>query len=111
MKKLLFLMVILLQTCTDQVTEENLIGTKIRVNSYKESCMGILPQKCYLIQEGKAIGGNGWQLFYDPIEGFDYTEGFVYDLDVTILEIENPPQDTSGLRYILNKVLSKTKVD
>lgn len=37
MKKLLFLIVILLQTCTDQVTEENLIGTKIRVNSYKES--------------------------------------------------------------------------
>jgi|TARA_A200000159_G_scaffold44850_1_gene41090 hypothetical protein len=71
MKKLLSLIVILLQTCTDQVTEENLIGSKIRINSYKESCMGIVPQKCYLIQEGKAIGGNGWQLFYDTIEGFD----------------------------------------
>ena len=64
--------------------------------------MGIVSQKCYLLQEGKAIGGNGWKLLYDHIEGFDYTEGFVYDLDVTILEIGNPPQDTSELKYILN---------
>lgn len=47
--------------------EENLIGTKIRVNYYTEFCTGVIIQQCYLIQECEAIGGNGWQLLYDPI--------------------------------------------
>lgn len=111
MKKLIIFIAILIQTCADKEMEENLIGTKIRVNYYTESCTGVIIQKCYLIQEGEAIGGNGWQLLYDPIEGFDYVEGYIYDLDVTVSEVEDPPMDTSGLKYVLNQVLSKTKVD
>jgi hypothetical protein len=64
-----------------------------------------------LIQEDEAIEGNGWQLLYDPIEGFEYFEGYIYDLDVTVSEVEDPPMDTSALKYVLNHVLSKTKVD
>ena len=37
MKKLIILIAILIQTCTDKEMEENLIGTKIRVNYYTES--------------------------------------------------------------------------
>ena len=67
MKKLIALIAILIQTCTDKEMEENLIGTKIRVNYYTESCTGVIIKKFYLIQEVKLLERNGWQLLYDPI--------------------------------------------
>ena len=42
MKKLIILIAILIQTGTDKEMEENLIGTKIRVNYYTESCTGVI---------------------------------------------------------------------
>jgi hypothetical protein len=32
-------------------------------------------------------------------------------LDVTLTEVPFPPADTSSLKYSLNKILSKTKVN
>ena len=55
MKKLIILIAILIQTCTDKEMEENLIGTKIRVNYYTESCTGVIIKKFYLIQEVKLL--------------------------------------------------------
>ena len=34
-----------------------------------------------------------YSLFYDQIEGFDYQEGFEYELVVQEEEVENPPAD------------------
>jgi hypothetical protein len=110
-KKILILLFISIQACSEDIPEENLEGTKIRVNYYTELCTGIILQQCYLIQEEGAIGGNDWQLFYDPIEGFDYVPGYIYDLDVTIKEVEGPPADASSLRYTLNRILSKTSIE
>ena len=109
-KKILILLFISLQACSEDTPEENFIGTKIRVNFYTESCTGIILQQCYLIQENDNIGGNNWQLFYELIEGFDYVPGYIYDLDVTIDEVNDPPADASSLKYTLNKIISKTNV-
>lgn len=109
-KKILILLFISIQACSEDSPEENFIETKIRVNFYTELCTGIILQQCYLIQENDNIGGDNWQLFYDLIEGFDYVSGYIYDLDVTINKVDDPPANASSLKYTLNKIISKTNI-
>ena len=82
-------------------------GTVLRVNSYTETCQGLIEMQCLLVQEGDQIGTDGWEFFYTTIDGFAYEEGFLYDLDVKITEIENPPADASSLRYELIKLIEQ----
>ena len=101
MNKFLFLLsfVFLFSSCEDT--------KKVFIASYQSDCIGLAPQKCLLFKENLA---DKWSLFYDTIEGFKYEEGYVYKLEVTVKEIEDPPADGSSLRYSLVKVLSKEKV-
>ena len=82
-------------------------GTLIRLNSYTETCQGLIEMQCLLIQKGDQIGTENWDYFYDYIEGFEYDEGFKYDLDVKIITVRNPPADAFSLRYRLIKVVRK----
>ena len=83
----------------------------IRVNSYTVPCVGEAEGECLLIQKGTAIGTDDWEYFYfkDDIEGFDYEEGFTYDLVVEKKEVEAPPMDSSSEIYRLVRVESKEK--
>lgn len=69
-------------------------------------CTGVGLQKCLQIKENE---NDDWANFYDPIEGFDYEEGYSYKLQVEVLDIENPPADASSKKYVLVEVLEKTK--
>ncbi|WP_424493493.1 DUF4377 domain-containing protein [Salinimicrobium sp. GXAS 041] len=92
-------------------TEDAVLETPLRVNSYTVSCIGEMEGECLLVQEGNAIGTDDWELFYykDDIEGFDYEEGYIYDLIVEKSEIENPPMDASSVNYKLIRIESKEK--
>ena len=46
---------------------------------------------------------------YSPIEGFEYEEGYEYVIEVKTENIDNPPIDGSSIKYILTKIISKTK--
>ena len=83
---------------------------EMRLNHYKQTAVGVYPQLVYLVQQDNEIGGENWTYFYDEIEGFDYESGYLYDLKVRKLKIQNPPQDASGFKYILQKVISKENV-
>ncbi|GAA4273295.1 hypothetical protein GCM10022258_25890 [Aquimarina gracilis] len=50
-----------------------------------------------------------WSYFYDTIEGFNYEEGYAYQLEVVITQTENPLADESSLQYSLLKIISKEK--
>ena len=63
--------------------------------------------RCMLVQEDDKICTEDWEYFYQTIQGFDYEEGFIYDLDVKIITIENPPADASSLQYQLIKLIEK----
>ena len=106
-----FCLSLLLLYCnpSDHTVDEAYIpkGTLLRVNSYTEICQGLIEIQCLLVQEGDQIGTDRWEFFYTTIDGFDYEEGFLYDLDVKITEIENPPADASSLRYELIKLIEK----
>jgi hypothetical protein len=69
-------------------------------------CVGVDPQKCLLYKENLA---DKWTYFYDTIEGFEYEEGYTYEIEVAVTKIDNPPADGSSLQYVLVKIISKEK--
>ncbi|MCA9623797.1 MAG: DUF4377 domain-containing protein, partial [Myxococcales bacterium] len=69
-------------------------------------CEGESPQKCMQV---KLPGEDDWSWLYDGIEGFDFEEGYRYQLEVRVEEVEDPPADASSRRYHLVKVVEKKK--
>ncbi len=60
------------------------------------------------VHAGLQRRGRGAELFYDSIEGFDYSEGTSYVIDVQVVEVASPPADGSSLSYSLVEVVSET---
>ncbi len=92
----------LLASCEDKNSaqaEKTLI-----IASQKADCVGISPQKCFLVKENDA---QNWTFFYDSIINFEYEEGFEYELIVSEKAIKNPPQDSSSIATTLVKIVSK----
>lgn len=100
---ILFISVLTLFSCGDAATLLQEEKTYI-VASKIVDCVGVGPQKCYLVKENMQ---NDWQFFYTDIKGFTHEEGFEYEILVSLKEVENPPQDTSSIEYTLIKVVSK----
>lgn len=68
-------------------------------------CEGVAPMRCMLVKESEDAE---WEFFYGGIEGFTYTEGVSYVLDVEIFEVEDPPADGSSLEYRLVRTVEST---
>lgn len=47
------------------------------------------------------------QLFYDPIEGFEFSAGTSYVIDVRVTDVEDPPADASSKRYTLVQIVEQ----
>jgi len=78
------------------------------VNSSKKDCSGVGKMTCFQIQKSDTLNLNAdWNLFYAPIDGFDYIPGFIYKLKIKETQVENPPADASSIKYTLVKVLEK----
>ncbi len=68
-------------------------------------CEGEGPQKCLRVKENP---GDAYGLFYDQIEGFEFEEGYEYELLVKTEAVENPPAGGSSIKWTLVKVVNKT---
>ena len=110
MKPIALLILLICASCASSANiEPELTVTLMRINSYTETCQGLIEQQCLLVQEGSAIDSDNWSYFYSEIEGFDYETGFLYDLEVHISARPKPVAvDASSLRYELIKIISKT---
>jgi hypothetical protein len=87
------------------VAEAQAPATKtLWVAHYRADCVGVGPQKCLLVKEEQY---SPWELFYGRIEGFDYVEGYAYELRVVEEKIENPPADSSSIRVRLVEVIGR----
>jgi len=108
-RSLTFLLLLFFNCTSKDLNEDTYVpeGTLMRINSYTVPCEGIIEMNCLLLQKGNQIGTEQWDYFYDSIEGFEYEEGFQYDLDVLIKAIENPPADASSIRYQLIRLIRK----
>jgi heat shock protein HslJ len=83
------------------------IEKTVYVGPYLVDCEGAGPQKCLLVKENPE---DEYSLFYDQIEGFDYEEGYEYELRVSEETLQDPPADASAIRWTLIEVVSKTTV-
>lgn len=80
--------------------------TKMYVNYSKADCTGITKAKCLQIRFDEE---SNWQNFYGSIDGFNYEEGYVYEILTDKISIDNPPADGSSVKYILKEVISKNR--
>jgi hypothetical protein len=75
------------------------------VAHFRVDCVGVAPMKCLQVRDTPEAE---WRMFYDQIQGFDYEEGYDYELRVRTEQVDNPPADASSIRWILEEVVSKT---
>ena len=90
-------------TASNNFNPAEVTMSTLYVDSQLVDCVGIGPQQCMLVRENP---DSEWEMFYDDIEGFAYREGTEYIISVKITEVENPPADSSSLKYVLADVLS-----
>ena len=93
---------------TENVIEMYSSTIVLYVDSELVDCVGVAPQQCMW---GKKDLDSDWEMWYVPIEGFDFQEGTQYKIRITITEIENPPADGSSLKYTLVDVLEQSSND
>jgi len=98
----------------EQPTEEQMaeptseaVEKTLYVASETAPCVGVAPMDCLQVKEDPDAE---WQMFYAPIEGFEFEAGYEYELRVLVEPVPNPPADASSLRYTLIEVVSKTPV-
>lgn len=82
----------------------------MRIQAHKVSCQGFEGNKtCYTVQKGASIGTDFWETLEEPIDGFNFEEGFIYDVTVKIELRATPSENQSRFHYTLVKVVSKKK--
>lgn len=78
-------------------------GYIVTVGPELRECVGVGPQTCMVVDG---------ELFYRPINGFDYQEGYTYLLKIERYDAwpdGDPPADASRFGYRLVDLISKTK--
>lgn len=90
-------------TCSDGAIKTEIMT----IQHYKVPCQGESTQLCYLV---KMQGQEEWEYFYDEIQGLDYEWGYIYTLEVSRKNIDNPPQDASSLLTKVEQVQKKEAV-
>jgi heat shock protein HslJ len=98
--KYLFLLITMACTSNNEVQSKMLI-----IADHLENCVGVAPQTCMLVKENP---DDEWTFFYSPIEGFEYEEGYTYELLVNEIPVANPAADASSIKYELKEIISKT---
>lgn len=76
----------------------------LTIGPYRTECIGAHPQECYLEYNEEA---EAWHFFYEAIQGFEYEEGYIYTLKVSLHERPEGIQDVGRYAYRLVEVISK----
>jgi hypothetical protein len=79
---------------------------ELYLNHYKSECNSFELELC---PQSRINENDDWSFYYDHIEGFDYEWGFTYKIKVKVENIENPPEDSSSVKYTLLEIIEKTK--
>jgi hypothetical protein len=73
-----------------------------------QACHTWMPIRC--LMEAPTPQGP-WRLFYEGIEGFTHEAGYLYELRVAVSDWPKTVQDVGDTRYVLVRVVSKTRVE
>ncbi len=91
--------------CQQNTAEQTNVKTLL-VSSRKADCVGAAPTQCMQTRE-KADAP--WTNFFGAIKGFEYQEGYFYEIKIKVTKIDNPPADGSSLAYELVELVKKVK--
>lgn len=119
MFKILWLTLLLVAssfTFETSISEQSVYSTageviKMRVQSHQVDCQpnGDSEVKlCYSVQKGASIGMENWEILQQPIEGFNFEEGYTYDLIVKI-DVLQDKTGSERFKYTLTQIISKIK--
>lgn len=103
----LLLLLLALAAC-DPLTSPGQEVLVLEVAPYRQECVGVAPMQCLVVRRD---GQGDWQLFYDPIEGFEHRPGYAYRLRVIRRTVRNPPADGSSASWHLVDVLEMKRVE
>ena len=96
--------------CDQEAIVEPLIGLSednieiLIIGPYRTTCVGAFPQKCYLEFNEES---QRWEFFYESIQGFDFTPGYIYKLKVRLEDRGTEIQDVGRYAYHLVEIISK----
>ena len=91
----------------EEVEEESRFGIKrFEVASYAHPCTGLEVRSCRLVRKE---GNEDFSFLYDPIDGARLEIGYKYELDVNVIEVVDPLEDASSVRYELVEMLSEVR--
>lgn len=76
----------------------------LQVAHFTATCYGPWEQTCLQV---RSRASEPWRNFYNPIEGFEYTPGYTYEIEVAVFRVNNPPADGASLNYRLRRVVSR----
>lgn len=81
---------------------------KMRIQSSQVDCNGANGNThCFMVQKESSIGTENWEMLREPIEGFSYEAGYIYDVTVKIERVDNPAANQSPFRYTLVSITAK----
>lgn len=103
---LLFCLISCEQTADDPVS-------RMRIDYYSSPCSGaFFVQNCLNFQVDDEVGSDQWRTQAISIEGFEFTYGYIFDLEVNITPIDNSncADDCPENHYELVRIISKSKV-
>lgn len=99
---------LLLAACATAPDTHGSRSRLVYIASQKAPCgTGVMKTACLQYREEPT---QPWQLNYAPIEGFDWQPGNEYLLKITEVEVKNPPQDASRIRWHVDKVVEQHPV-
>ena len=78
----------------------------IVIGPYRTECPSFSGEDCYLKFNEER---QRWEFFYESIKGFDFEQGFIYRLKVSLHERPEGIQDVGKYEYRLIEVLSKVE--
>jgi heat shock protein HslJ len=84
--------------------DENSNESTLYIGPVLVDCEGEGPMKCMLVREDPQ---QPYELFYSQIEGFEFEEGFEYELLVATEDVENPPAGGSSIKWTLVETVDK----
>jgi hypothetical protein len=94
--------------CSSTTLNNHETNKIIYVSAQQAPCVGVVPMMCLQVRERI---NQPWQLQYDVIEGFEFQAGSEYRLRITEIQVNNPPADSSSVRWVLKEILDKHKTD
>ena len=86
--------------------QDGAVRVTFEVDAHRVACTGVAPMHCLRV---RIPPDTAWRFLYEPIEGFEYEEGFVWRLEVERRRVVNPPADGSSVAYRLVRVVSRER--